>query len=515
MWLFPVIVTAMILPALVALVFYLLTLARQIDDPEIKARRRWRMISRGNADLDTGDCRRAHRRSPRRRYRDLAPRHGPPPRSVFVVIAYCPLVTVLGIVDRKIRGIEYSLRGYLKFQFAFFFCRWSAFLVVVVLTYVPLGFVDRQGEVSYPGIVLTVAGAALFIAVVLFQMRLIGRATGMLTAVNPDQEPARTFGGLAARAGVNGVRVSVMETSGYPFYNAFAAPGKTIYVTRPLLSALNREELSAVAAHEIGHLVTMKQRTALMLTLMTAGVVALWFVISRLAWILSDLSAFVVEIAAGVIFLAVAILLLAAVSRKYETRADATATELMGETEAVIGALEKIYALNMIPRRFDKKGSENASHPSLERRIAQLKGEKLPKPKKKIGVLLIIIISVLILVCLRLLSYYGERSLAPAYPGTPYGYTVASLEERLAEDPNDFEALKRLAIEYYSIEEDKRALETIDRALAVKRDPGLLTAQGIHPGMGGRRGRRPCGCRRRVGGRCRAPGVPLGGGPGR
>ena len=53
----------------------------------------------------------------------------------------------------------------------------------------------------------------------------------------------------------------------------------------------------------------------------------------------------------------------------------------------------------MIPRRFDKKGSENASHPSLERRIAQLKGEKLPKPKKKIGVLLIIVISVLILWC--------------------------------------------------------------------------------------------------------------------
>ena len=49
MWLFPVIVTAMLLPALVALVFYLLTLARRIDDPEIKARRRWRMISRGNA----------------------------------------------------------------------------------------------------------------------------------------------------------------------------------------------------------------------------------------------------------------------------------------------------------------------------------------------------------------------------------------------------------------------------------------------------------------------------------
>ena len=73
---------------------------------------------------------------------------------------------MLGIVDRKIRGIDYSLWGYLKFQFAFFFCRWSAFLVVVLLTYVPLGFVDRQGEVSYPGIVLTVAGAALFIAVV-------------------------------------------------------------------------------------------------------------------------------------------------------------------------------------------------------------------------------------------------------------------------------------------------------------------------------------------------------------
>ncbi len=57
---------------------------------------------------------------------------------------------------------------------------------------------------------------------------------------------------------MSGVRVSVMETFGYPFYNAFAAPGKTIYITRPVLSALTREELSAIAAHEIGHLATMK-----------------------------------------------------------------------------------------------------------------------------------------------------------------------------------------------------------------------------------------------------------------
>ncbi len=133
----------------------------------------------------------------------------------------------------------------------------------------------------------------------------------------------------------------------------------------------------------------------------------------------------------------------------------------------------------MLPRRFDKKGSENASHPSLERRIAQLKGEKLPKPKKKIGVLLVIVISVLILVCLRLLSYFGERSLAPSYPGYSYGDVIGSLEERLAEDPDDFEALKRLANEYYFLEEDGLALKTIDRALAVKRDPGLLLLKGV------------------------------------
>jgi tetratricopeptide (TPR) repeat protein len=56
---------------------------------------------------------------------------------------------------------------------------------------------------------------------------------------------------------------------------------------------------------------------------------------------------------------------------------------------------------------------------------------------------------------------------------------ITPLEETIASEPNNFEALKRLAVEYYIIEEDDLALEKVDRALALRRDPGLLTLRGF------------------------------------
>jgi len=473
-----VIIAAVLLPALFILIYYLLLLARPIDDPEIKARRRWRMMSRGNALWVLAMLAGVIVIAEAPVYR-FAPAVRAAASILFVAITFFPLAVTLGIVDKRIRGIDYPLAGYLKFQLTFFFCRWTCFLVLVALMYVPLRLVRPEGGVSYTGVALAVAGAVLFAAALLFQMRLVGRITGMLTPVAHDREPARTVTELAGKAGVGGVRLYIMETFGYPFYNAFAAPGKTIYVTRPVLGALSADELSAIAAHEIGHLVTMRQRTALMVTVLSAGVVGLWILIWRLTAILPDIGSFIIEIAVGLFVLFTAIFALRAVSRRYETRADATATELVGGPEAVISALEKLYALNMLPRRFDKKGSENASHPSLERRVAQLKGETLPRPKRRARVILIIALVVLILSCLRLIVYFDERSAAPASPGYSGETVILSLEERLAGNPDDFDALKRLAIEYFFVEEDERALEMIDRALGVREDPGLLVLKGF------------------------------------
>lgn len=479
MGLLPLVIAATLLPAAFVLVSYLVSFTRPIEDGEIKARRRWKMMSRGNAlwlaTVLLGLILIAKIMPP------SAPVAAVGVSWAFILLSFAPYMLVLGIVDKRIRGIEFPLSGYVGFQYAFFFSRWSSFLIVVALLYCPLSFVNEDGRLWYGGIALAACGAALFVAVTLYQMRLVGRVTGMLTALGSDQEPARMIRRLADRAGIAGARVFVMETFGYPFYNAFAATGRTIYVTRPLLLALDEEELAAVAAHEIGHLATMKKRTLLILALLTACVVAVWFLVPRIPGILSDIGSFIVQIAAVLAILLVAIFSLGAVSRRFEDQADKTAAELMGETEKVISALEKIYTLNMIPRRFDKKGSENASHPSLERRVAQLKGEELPKPKRNLKRTVIVWLCLVVLMVLILLLYPWRRPDVPVGEGYQYSWVdvITALEETVAVEPDNFEALKRLAVEYYLIGEDDLALEKTDRALALKKDPGLLVMRGL------------------------------------
>ncbi len=481
MGLLPLITAAALLPALFVLISYSVSFARPIEDPEIKARRRWRMINRGNAVwllvVVVGLVAIAEVPSP-----NVHPAGKAAASLLFIVITYCPFIITVGIVDRKIRDVRYRLSGYLRFQFAFFFCRWSSILVVVAFLFVPLSFADGRGGISYTGITLAAAGAVMFVVVALFQMRMAGRVAGMLAALDPDQEPAKTVGELAARAGISGVRVFVMETFGYPFFNAFAAPGRIIYVTRPVLSALTRDDFSAVAAHEIGHLVTMKTRTALILTILTGCVIASWFLVGRLAALVSGGGSLIFEIAATLVFLILAIFFLGALSRRFETRADQTAAGLMGGAEKVISALEKIYSLNMVPRRFDRKGSENASHPSLERRVAVLRGESLPRRVGRVRRIVFLLAAIAIVLTAILVIYTrGFERTSGNGPNSQYSWVdvIGPLEDRLAVDPDNFEVLKRLAVEYFLMEEDERALDKIDRALALKSDPGLLTLRGI------------------------------------
>ncbi len=164
---------------------------RRIDDPEIKARRRWRMISRGNAvwiwRLSPGSS-----PSPRRRSGICARGAG---RGLDLLCRHCllPSRDCPGDYRQEDQGDRLPLAGYLRFQYSFFFCRWSSFLVVVVLLYVPFGYRESAGRgLVSAAIAWRCRGRPIFIAVRSIQMRLVGRVTGVLVPVNPDEEPART-----------------------------------------------------------------------------------------------------------------------------------------------------------------------------------------------------------------------------------------------------------------------------------------------------------------------------------
>ncbi len=432
LWLIPV---AVLLPSAFVLAAYLLALRRMPDDREVRARKRWKVVSRANSihlicvigglvtiALGAGF---------------LGALAKILISYLFVIVTFVPFMIVLGLVDRRVRGIDFDLGGYIRFQLFFFFSRWLSLFVALALLYYPLGFVGPDGAILWVSIGVMIGGIALFVLASLYQMRLVGYVTGALVWAGDEEAIAQDVSALARKAGIDGVKTLIMETFGYPFLNAFAAPGRIVYITRPLINVLGREEVSAVAAHEIGHLKTIKSRTFFFLSLYALFVVAIWVVVPRVAFILAGIDTFIVPILVTIVFFFLLLMGIQALSRRYEKTADLVSAELMGGPEPIIAALEKIYDLNMLPRRFDKKGSEKASHPSLERRVAELRGERIPPPKGRKARIIVIVILVFLIVFLLYLIRRTERIGVGVAPRDVGADASASLERRFIEYPGE------------------------------------------------------------------------------
>ncbi|MBN1574290.1 MAG: M48 family metalloprotease [Deltaproteobacteria bacterium] len=404
------------LPPIFTGIYYAVSFLRAPEDREVMARRRWAFLKRSNGvfflSLILGLI--------------IVMTFLPESISsalrillsiLFIAVAFLLQAWILGIADRKIRGIPYSMMGYMKFQTFFFAARFLALFVVLVFLYYPFFqgplfegiFYDRGGIGGrfYMDMALLFAAAALFVLTVLFQVRLMGRVTGVLIPLKEAGGEGGISGSilkLAEKAGIAREKIDlfVIETFGYPYFNAFAAPLKSIYFTRPLLKELEGEDILAVSAHEIGHLLSIKRRTVSAVLLYLGFALFLWLLTPIFsAFATGNLLLSAAVIAVFLLFF-LFIVFFRRMSQRFETAADEIAASLTGDPMLLVKALEKIYELNMIPRRFDKRGSEEESHPSLERRVATLKGEKLDRPKR--SVFRIIIWSVFFVVLLIFLA---------------------------------------------------------------------------------------------------------------
>lgn len=377
------VIALVFLPSLFNVVNYAFSFARAPKEQEERARRRWNFLKRSSAffflSLISGLI--------------VIMLFLPELYSsivrillsvLFIAVAFYLHAMIQGLFDKKIRGVSFSMKGYMKFQTFFFVSRFLAFFIALAFLYYP--FFEGPGLLF--DVTLFLTAIVLFVLAILFQMRVVGRITGVLYPMSQDDHGAISDSilKLAEKAGVDKKKVSLytINTFGYPFFNAFAAPFKALYFTKPLLDELETDEILAISAHEIGHLLTMKRRTISVVIIYTGLVSFVWLLSPIVSVFISGsilLSAWILFI--GLIFF-IFIILFRRISQKFETEADETSASLMNDSTHLITALEKVYKLNMIPRRFDKRGSERESHPSLERRVAKLKGETLEKPKRSI-----------------------------------------------------------------------------------------------------------------------------------
>jgi Zn-dependent protease with chaperone function len=210
-------------------------------------------------------------------------------------------------------------------------------------------------EVNRETFIITFAVLAFTLWQIYGGMLWLLRVTGLLVA--PSERLTRIVHELAASMGLP--LPKLWELRGFGA-NAVAFPVlNTLVVTEGLRAALPNEELSAVCAHEFGHL--SESRGVVFIRILSAFVLlpGIYFKPAIAAWGI-----------AGYIVLLVAVVLLSramnAFRRKMEKRADSMAAENEGPSAGTYArALERIYEINQVPAVI----SGPLTHPNLYDRL--------------------------------------------------------------------------------------------------------------------------------------------------
>lgn len=215
-------------------------------------------------------------------------------------------------------------------------------LVVVTAGLVGLGALLGPGSAA----VFLVFAILVNLGAYVFCDRLVILATGA-KEVSIEQAPQlhEIVGTLAARAGVPKPRVYLMETAAPNAFATGRTPGRAVVaVTRGLLGVLDRHELEAVLAHELGHVLN---RDILISSVVASLCGAIMFIATAARW--GSVKAADDNRGDGLVWIAVAILapigamlVQLGISRSREYRADETGARLSGKPLALAGALERI-----------------------------------------------------------------------------------------------------------------------------------------------------------------------------
>jgi len=260
----------------------------------------------------------------------------------------------------------WRLPVYLSFVARFFIAFWSFWLLVCALPATALSAGDRAWLAAL------VIGAGLTI--------LASRQTELarwLLGVSPIEEPAMRarFQQLAASSGIASPHFELVDLKGGRMANAFALPSlsrSAVVFTEPLLRELEPEEADAICAHELAHLEyysprRLRRRRLVCRSLIVAGALLsplLQRVAPAMGWF---------ACAAWPVVILVVIARLAQDRQKHETASDLRAVALTGNPEALIRGLVKLHALARVPRRWDSNLERHMTHPSLKRRIQDIR----------------------------------------------------------------------------------------------------------------------------------------------
>lgn len=281
--------------------------------------------------------------------------------------------------------------------------------LIFALTFalVGAGYLPSNGDVVGSSLRMMWAAAPLALAVTAVWFAIAWFAnTAIIDAVTGARPVTRKdapdlynlLENLAVSRGMRTPSLHIIET---PALNAFASGVHerqyAVTVTTGLLATLNRDELEAVLAHELTHIISRDVRTMVIASVF-AGVITLaaQIIFRSIMW--GGMGGgrrdsegkrgggvfIVVALAAASIGYVLAIVIRMALSRSREFVADAGAVDLTKNPDAMISALQKISgqsaleAPESVRGMFLDNGPSTAAfglfdtHPPIEKRIAAL-----------------------------------------------------------------------------------------------------------------------------------------------
>jgi Zn-dependent protease with chaperone function len=226
-------------------------------------------------------------------------------------------------------------------------------LVGVTIRFVPRSVDSRIGEEAFPNV-----------------LRQVGSGSGAIEQAN-IVEPVQTVLDRLTAAVPNNPFIFRVAVSRSPMVNALALPGGQLIVTTGMLATLaSSEELAAVLAHEMNHVLL---RHAMQMTVRASGLRFLVYAVSRdhpIAGIATSV------LSAGGLM---------SMSRDKESQADRRAVHLLAaasiDPKAMVPMLERLLPAEM---RLAEGAKESAgsklvdqfrSHPELKRRIVDVQLE--------------------------------------------------------------------------------------------------------------------------------------------
>lgn len=220
-----------------------------------------------------------------------------------------------------------------------------------------------------------VAGAALGGLLLLAHTRYTDLLLWLFNASPLDNERVLSrLGPMAEACGMPGARIAVADLRGGAIVNALAIPAlgrPAVLFADTLLARLDEDEVVAIGAHELAHLEYYDARRLRHSTWTLLGLVAAAVAIAPIVRTSSLPAA---GAAAAWALTVLAFLVLRAQQRqKHETESDRRAVALTGNPDALISGLIKAYAFNRFPRRLDRAFEREATHPSLAKRLRDIR----------------------------------------------------------------------------------------------------------------------------------------------